>query len=97
MRQIEIFYDSSLPLTIDGVRKVLLHIVTKRMKGFAYVVPCGAWDMKRRDPKYPLGSQKVEAIKMPPTQKMDPELMPLMPAWVPENMGAAFNLRGQLS
>ena len=99
MSIIEVYYDESLPIDMHDtlvnakVPHILLHYVSQRRKGKVYTQPIGQLTLIRhgiRSASYPVPVEEWDQ----PTHKMDRELLPLMPAWVPIEMGKRFNEKG---
>jgi hypothetical protein len=91
MRTIEVFYDTTMVLTIRGKPSVLLHYITTKRKDKVYVAPIGAIHATHH---YRKSSDILHPDDLPRTHKMDVELLPLLPAWVPVEMGKQFNETG---
>jgi len=98
MSDIEVFYDEDLPITMNrsgnGMEPhVCLHYVSCRRGEFAYVKPIGALTLESLGIRSP--AHKWLREELPPTHKLDRELLPLMPSWVPTGMGREYNEEGQ--
>lgn len=91
MSTVEVYYDESLPIHMDGEPRILLHYVSARRKGRVYVQPIGALTLKSMGIR--TGSCPMDQLPYK-THKIDRELLPLLPSWVSIEMGKRWNDAG---